>query len=259
MDDPILEEKLKTMFENHADQFPEDPGREARIRRNVYRQLERKDNFMKKGFIKKAIVTLAAICVFGNITAFAVSKITGVTSHTNRNDSVYTYEQALNLQKKHGPAIQFPEEFSNGYKFSSAVPEYYETTDDNDNKVGSGTTLSVIYAKEGSEEVTFSAEIALDESGTPAEEKTLDNGTTLRGYKILNKFVPADYKLTEEDKKAQDAGNFNLAYGADKVEIQTSYLVEWDLGGQGYSLFKFGDDLSIDEMFDMAEEIIDSQ
>ncbi len=259
MDDPILEEKLKTMFENRASEFPEDPEQEARIRRNVYRQIEREGHFMRKGFIKKAVVTLAAICVFGNITAFAVSKIAGVTSHANRNDAVYTYEQALDLQKKHGPAIQFPEEFSNGYKFSSAVPEYYETSDEKDNKIGSGSTLSVIYAKEGSEDVTFSAEVGLDESGTPTEEKTLDNGITLRGYKVLNKFVPVDYELTEEDKKAQEAGNFNLAYGTDKVEIQTSYMVEWDMGDQGYSLFKFGEDLGIDEMFAMAEEIIDNQ
>ena len=36
-------------------------------------------------------------------------------------------------------------------------------------------------------------------------------------------------------------------------------MVEWDMDDQGYSLFKFGDDLGIDEMFVMAEEIIDKQ
>ena len=259
MDDPILEKKLKNMFENRADELPEDPGREARIRRNVYRQIEREGYFMKKGFMKKTIVTLAAICVLGSITAFAVEKITGITSHTNRNDAVYTYEQALDLQKTHGPAISFPKEFSNGYAFSSAVPEYYETNDDNGNKVGSGSTLSVIYTKDGNESVTFSAEVELGESETPTEEKTLDNGTTLRFYKTINKFVPVNYELTEEDKKAQEAGHFNLAYGSEKVEIQTSYMVEWDMDGQGYSLFKFGEDLSADELFAMAEEIIKNQ
>ena len=36
-------------------------------------------------------------------------------------------------------------------------------------------------------------------------------------------------------------------------------LVEWDMDGQGYSLFKFGEELSAEEMFAMAEEIIDAQ
>ena len=71
--------------------------------------------------------------------------------------------------------------------------------------------------------------------------------------------VPKRYMLTEEDKKAQEDGNFNLAYGSDKVEVMTSYTVEWNMDGQGYSLFKFGEDLGAEEMFGMAEEIIAGQ
>ena len=99
MDDPILEEKLKNMFENRADELPEDPGREARIRRNVYGQIEREGNFMRKGIMRKTVVALAAICVLGSMTAFAVGQITGITSHSSRYDEVHTYEQALELQK----------------------------------------------------------------------------------------------------------------------------------------------------------------
>ena len=259
MDDPILEEKLKNMFENRADELPEDPGREAQIRRNVYGQIEREGNFMRKGIMRKTVVALAAICVLGSMTAFGVGKITGITSHSSRYDEVHTYEQALELQKKHGPAVHFPEEFSNGYTFSAAVTKYYETTDDNGNKVGTGSNLSVTYAKDGNENVTFSAETDLGESDDPTEEKTLDDGTTLRFYKTTNKFVPVNYELTEEDKKAQETGHFNLAYGSDKVEIQTSYMVEWNMDGQGYYLFKFGEDQRADEMFGMAEEIINNQ
>ena len=41
--------------------------------------------------------------------------------------------------------------------------------------------------------------------------------------------------------------------------IRDSCMVEWDMDGQGYSLFKFGEELSAEEMFAMAEEIIDAQ
>ena len=58
--------------------------------------------------------------------------------------------------------------------------------------------------------------------------RTCEDGTELCFYKLTNKFVPADYELTEEDKKAQEDGNFNLAYGSDKVEVMTSYTVEWN-------------------------------
>ena len=228
MDDPILEKRLKNMFESRAGELPDESVREARIRRNVYEKIEREGNYMKKGFMKKAVAAVAAIYVFGSMTAFAIGKIEGIT-------------------------------YRNGYAFKAAVPVNYETEDKDGNKLGNGTQLSVTYGKDGMEDVTFSAEVGMDGELTPAEVRTCEDGTELCFYKLTNKFVPADYELTEEDKKAQEDGNFNLAYGSDKVEVMTSYTVEWNMDGQGYSLFKFGEDLGAEEMFGMAEEIIAGQ
>ena len=47
-----------------------------------------------------------------------------------------------------------------------------------------------------------------------------------------------------------------MSYGSDEIEIMISYMVEWDIDGQRYSLFKFGDELSMDELFEMAEEMM---
>lgn len=259
MDDPILEKRLKNMFESRAGELPDESVRKARIRRNVYEKIEREGNYMKKGFMKKAVAAVAAICVFGSMTAFAIGKIAGITSRTDIRDEVHTYEQALELQKENGPMVDFPEKFSNGYAFKAAVPVNYETEDKDGNKLGNGTQLSVTYGKDGMEDVTFSAEVGMDGELTPAEVRTCEDGTELCFYKLTNKFVPADYELTEEDKKAQEDGNFNMAYGSDKVEVMTSYTVEWNMDGQGYSLFKFGEDLGAEEMFGMAEEIIAGQ
>ena len=214
---------------------------------------------MKRGFMKKAVIAVAAICVFGSMTAFAIGNIAGVTSHSDRRDEVHTYEQALKLQEEHGPKVNFPEQFSNGYTFESAVPVNYETSDKDGNKLGKGIHLDITYGKEGMEPITFSAEVGLDGGSAPTDVKTCGDGTELRFYKTVNKFVPANYELTEEDKKAQEAGSFDLAYGSDEIEITTSCMVEWDMDGQGYSLFKFGEELSAEEMFAMAEEIIDAQ
>ena len=38
MDDPILEKKLKKMFESRANEFPNESLLEARVRKNVYEQ-----------------------------------------------------------------------------------------------------------------------------------------------------------------------------------------------------------------------------
>ena len=143
MDDPILEKKLKKMFECRADKFPNECVSEARVRKNVYEQIERKGHYMKNIFIKKMIVTAAALCVLGSMTAFAIGKIAGVRAGSSLFDEVHTYEQAKELQKEYGPKINFPEKFSNGYEFKSAVPVHFETQDKDGNTIGSGTHLSV--------------------------------------------------------------------------------------------------------------------
>ena len=172
MDDPILEKRLKNMFESRAGELPDESVRQARIRRNVYEKIEREGNYMKKGFMKKAVAAVAAICVFGSMTAFAIGKIAGITSRTDLRDEVHTYEQALELQKENGPMVDFPEKFSNGYAFKAAVPVNYETEDKDGNKLGNGTQLSVTYGKDGMEDVTFSAEVGMDGELTPAEVRT---------------------------------------------------------------------------------------
>ena len=108
MDDPILEKKLKKMFECRADKFPNECVSEARVHKNVYEQIERKGHYMKNIFIKKMIVTAAALCVLGSMTAFAIGKITGVRAGSSLLDEVHTYEQAKELQKEYGPKINFP-------------------------------------------------------------------------------------------------------------------------------------------------------
>ena len=254
MDDPILEKKLKKMFECRADKFPNECVSEARVHKNVYEQIERKGHYMKNIFIKKMIVTAAALCVLGSMTAFAIGKITGVRAGSSLLDEVHTYEQAKELQKEYGPKINFPEKFSNGYEFKSAVPVHFETQDKDGNTIGSGTHLSVTYEKSGMEDIAFSEDVDMDNESSPTEIKVCEDSSELRFYKTINKFVPENYELTDEDKKAQKEGHFNLAYGNDEIEVMLSYI-----DGQKYSLFKFGDELCIDELFEMAEEMMNQR
>ena len=58
MDDPILEERLKKMFESRAGELPDESLREVRIRKRVYEQIEREETHMKRGFMKKAVMCI---------------------------------------------------------------------------------------------------------------------------------------------------------------------------------------------------------
>ena len=53
MDDPILEERLKKMFESRAGELPDESLREVRIRKRVYEQIEREGNSYEERIYEK--------------------------------------------------------------------------------------------------------------------------------------------------------------------------------------------------------------
>ena len=73
--------------------------------------------------------------------------------------------------------------------------------------------------------------------------------------------VGTDYELTQEEQALVDAGELNVGYGAPGMERQevTNYFVTWSDDGGNYSLMA-GEDtgLTADDLFLMAEEIVDS-
>ena len=80
------------------------------------------------------------------------------------------------------------------------------------------------------------------------------NDTDIYYYSYTNKFVPADYKLTEADKKAEENGELVFSYGASEVKISKIQSVTWRKDGLQYSLMQIDGALSAAELSDMAKE-----
>lgn len=259
MDDFILEKRLKETLEKKAEEVCADALAKERIRTEVYRKIK-EVNGMKQKNMKKIVLVAAAICIFGSITAFALGKAVTVSSHSNHNEEVTVFEEAKAMQRDLDREVKVVEEFSNGYRFRSAVPRYEESHDKNGKSIEKETAMSFFYEKEGMEGITlFASRITLGESGTPDAVLVLEDGTELHFSELVNKFVPPDYEITEEEKKLQEEGKLNVAYGSSEVEIKNSESVYWQQNGITYCLFMFGDDLSADEMLAMAKELAESR
>ena len=80
--------------------------------------------------------------------------------------------------------------------------------------------------------------------------------TDIYYYSYTNKSVPAEYKLTDDDKRAEESGELVFSYGAEKVEIKNVQSVTWIKDGTQYQLLQIDGKLSADELSDMAEEVI---
>lgn len=213
---------------------------------------------MKHLSAKKLIIGVAVGCLLISGGVFAAGRVVSVSSHSDWRDGCDSYSGMEEQQKKLGYAVDSVEQFSNGYQFKKAVVGESQGKDQDKNTICTNKFMSIEYAREA--EPTVSLYIEKPIAGF-ASSKSADE-TRVCGDIILNydcatyKFVPADYELTEEDKVNQEKDNYLISYGSDKVEIQKSTMVEWMKNGIRYQLLGFDLNLTADDMFDMAEEIM---
>ncbi|MFR8165779.1 MAG: hypothetical protein ACLU8D_07170 [Enterocloster sp.] len=154
------------------------------------------------------------------------------------------------------------EGFSNGYTFKEAVPKHEETQDEGKNRLDQGMSMAFTYEKEGMEDVELSGSrlfVGMQDESSADQVMTLEDGTVLSYSSTVNKFVPPDYEITEEEKKLQEEGKLNVAYGSDEVEVMTSAAVTWEQEDISYCLFTFEESMSAEELLSMAKEVAEQE
>ena len=101
--------------------------------------------------------------------------------------------------------------------------------------------------------------VGMQDKSSADQVMTLEDGTVLSYSSTVNKFVPPDYEITEEEKKLQEEGKLNVAYGSDEVEVMTSASVTWEQEDISYCLFTFEESMSAEELLSMAKEVAEQE
>lgn len=212
---------------------------------------------MKKRFSLKSAAILAAVLCLTTVTVFAAT--TGI-SYMSSSSSIPTYTSfptEKELQKDIGFVPNSVEKFSNGYAFHEAVIGNV-TPEENGKKMGDYKQIHYTYGFDQDKQVTLSANKPLPgDTVSPKAVRTEYNGITLSYTSQKYEFVPPDYQLTEEDKKAQESGEIMFSYGSDAVESSVIQFVDWTDNGISYILMAQDSDLKQADLTAMAEEIVD--
>ena len=216
----------------------------------------RRKEVKKMKFNKKyGIIAIAAVLLLG-IGAFASSGIVAswYSSSSSLPDykSLPTKEQCI---KDIGYAPVLNEKFENGYTFKNGNKVDNALEDEGGNNIEKFKSVSFRYVK-GKDTVYISAEkfvSSIEESGEIAETV---NGTNIYYSSYMNKVVPPDYKLTDEDKAAEKNGELVFSYGSAKVEIIKVQSASFNLDGIHYNLLQLDGKLTDDELVSMAKEIV---
>ena len=260
MDDLILEKNLKETLNKKSEEIGGSLA-DQRIRTRVFEAIEEEKN-MKHRNCKKTVVAAAAICILGTMTAVAGGRPAFILSGSSRNEIVRDYDQAVQMQEGCDGRVKSVEGFSNGYTFKEAVPKHEETQDEGKNRLDQGMSMAFTYEKEGMEDVELSGSrlfVGMQDESSADQVMTLEDGTVLSYSSTVNKFVPPDYEITEEEKKLQEEGKLNVAYGSDEVEVMTSAAVTWEQEDISYCLFTFEESMSAEELLSMAKEVAEQE
>lgn len=226
-------------------------------------QNERKSVTMKLNAIKsntrskKKISVIAAVAVLAlGTTVFAASGIISKWYSSSSSDPEYkSLPTAQQVKKDIGYDAVLISEFENGYAFKDGSIVNNDLADEDGNSVEKFKSVSFDYEKNG-DTVIFSQDkfnSKIDMDGNVI--KTVD-GTDIYYYSYTNKIVPADYKMTDEDKKAEADGKLVFSSGSSDVQISEVQSVTWVKDNIQYQLMQMDGALSRDELAEMAEEVI---
>jgi len=222
-------------------------------------EMENKKIYKTGSIKKKIIITLAATLVIGT-SVFAAGKISGkIYSITSCSSSIPTYTtiptvEQLKKDFKFNPKLI--NKFDNGYAFVNGYTVNNKGLDEEGNSVEKTKSLDFTY-KKGNDKLSLYMENGrLGERSKKEIVIATYNGLDLYYNSYANKLVPADYKLTEQDKQDKLSGKYVFSYGSDKVEISQVQSLNWMQDGINYSFLGINSNISKDELVKMAQQVI---
>lgn len=215
---------------------------------------ERKLCFMKS---RKNLCMVAIVATFIlGITVFAASNIASIWYSGSSGIPEYavlpTAERCI---KDIGYEPVLINEFENGYKFKNGSVVNNRLADENDNSIEKFNSVTFRYEKEG-DMLYYSQEKFDTEFEVSGDIIANIDGAEVYYSSYINKFVPGDYELTEEDKKAEESGEMMFSYGSSEIEIIEVQSVSWYKEGLHHNMMQLDGKLSPDELVDMASASI---
>lgn len=211
---------------------------------------------------KKGLIATFAVTLLLGTTALATGEIysiIGKSSNKATYTSVPTTEQ---VKKDFKFAPNIVSEFSNGYKFKGAYTINEKALDKQDNILGELKALDFSYENGNGE---ISLKTSNNVLGKDSENiKVVDTYKNINiSYELSNqKYIPEGYKMTEQDKLDEKSGKYTFNEGdikSDKVEINEFKFLTWKQNGVYYSFIVQDSDLSMNDLLEMAHEVIDAR
>lgn len=231
-----------------------------KIKKDIYKKecgetMKSKVTKVKKG--RRLAAMVASFILLGSLTVLGVTMGKSWVGHTNLKYKTFPNQEKI--LKDVGFTPKYSESLPGGFEYVNGGTGESKLSDDAGNVLTQTKDVTLGYKREN-EKAT------LDLSITQVEERFLDNkesqlvgdlnGISLYYYQQDYKFVPENYELTEEDKRAKEAGELEISYGASEISISNVQGLSWYEDGLKYMIMGSDYGFTVEEMIDMATVII---
>ena len=214
---------------------------------------------MRRARVWRTVAIAAVVTALLCATALAAGIIYVAFGSSHSYIADYTdVPSRQTLQEELGFSTDVVKEFSNGYRFRSGYIVRNRAYDADGNVAVRYLGLHCAYRR-GRAHVDLNIDRGPDRIADDVETTEVYAGRELKYDAYLNKFVPENYQLTEQDKLDEASGKYVFSYGNPTVDIDAVQLVLWQDAELNYSICVMDSELERDELIQMAKEIIDNQ
>lgn len=232
-----------------------------KIKKDIYKKecgetMKNKVNNLKKG--RRLAAMVASFILVGSITVLGATMGKSWVGHSHLKYKTFPSQEKI--LKDVGFVPKYPESLPGGFEYANGGTGESTLSDDAGNVLTKTKELTLGYKRaNGNSSINLSI--------TQIEEKFLDdkesqlvgelNGINLYHYQKDYKFVPANYELTEEDKRAYEAGELEISSGTSDISYCNIQSLSWYEDGLQYMIMGSDHSFILEEVIDMAKFIIE--
>ncbi len=208
--------------------------------------------------LRVALIAAVVAALLG-ATAFAAARLARTWISVEHSAPNYlSAPSARTLQEEVGISPQIPDAFSNGYAFAGAgIMENTQYGEDG-SAVFSVRSLDCEYARG---EGAISLEVRPVGERPAGSVVDVYRGCGIRYHTYVGKLVPSDYQLTQQDRLAAQTGRYFVSVGGAEAEIEEvrMQILTWEWEDLNYQFHTLDEDMTSEELAQMAREMIDFQ
>lgn len=253
-------EQIKSVLSEELDQIKPSDELFNRIKVDIekkecVKEMENNTINFKKG--KRLTILVSSFILLFSITVLGVTM--GKSWISTSNHQYKNFPSQEKILNDVGFIPKYTEVLPGGFEYFSGGIGESKLSDESGNTLTQTKDVDLGYKRKNEKSV-------LNLSITQVEEQFLDNkedqlvgdlnGVSLYYSQKDYKFVPANYKITEEDKKAEEEGKLIITYGASEVSVENIQNLSWYEDGLEYMIIGNDYGFTVQEMIDMASAVI---